>query len=138
LYGIIPKLFVSLSRSEGSVSASSKRPFAALRMTNEPAKTQQNFLYAVIVFCQRSFLAYLEAKKCNVMLNEVKHPNALHCLRNKRDQQLTRMWDVVKRTRATVKGTYGDDSSEYEFGWRYARQRAQAQRAPPGHVSRGA
>ena len=36
-------------------------------------------------------------------------------LRNKRDQQLIRMWDVVKRTRATVKGVYGDDSSEYEL-----------------------
>jgi hypothetical protein len=36
-------------------------------------------------------------------------------LRNKRDQQLTRMWDVIKRTRATVKGTYGDDSTEYEL-----------------------
>jgi len=36
-------------------------------------------------------------------------------LRNKRDQQLIHMWDVVKRARSTVKGTSGDDSSEYEL-----------------------
>ncbi|HJZ47095.1 MAG TPA: hypothetical protein VKE41_08005 [Roseiflexaceae bacterium] len=36
-------------------------------------------------------------------------------LRNKRDERLIRIWDVVKRARATVKGAYGDDSSEYEL-----------------------
>lgn len=36
-------------------------------------------------------------------------------LRNKRDERLAGMWDTVKRVRATVKGTYGDDSSEYEL-----------------------
>jgi predicted unusual protein kinase regulating ubiquinone biosynthesis (AarF/ABC1/UbiB family) len=36
-------------------------------------------------------------------------------LRNKRDQRLSGIWESVKRTRTIVKGTYGDDSSEYEM-----------------------
>src|SRR5262245_43021288 len=36
-------------------------------------------------------------------------------LRNKRDERFTRMWDTIKRVRATVKGAYGDDSFEYEL-----------------------
>jgi len=36
-------------------------------------------------------------------------------LRNKRDERLTGIWETVKRVRATVKGMYGDDSSEYEL-----------------------
>jgi hypothetical protein len=36
-------------------------------------------------------------------------------LRNKRDEQLTQMWDAIKRVRATVKGVYGDNSSQYEL-----------------------
>ena len=36
-------------------------------------------------------------------------------LRNKRDDQLTTIWDTVKRVRATVRGIYGDDSSAYEM-----------------------
>lgn len=36
-------------------------------------------------------------------------------LRNKRDEQLIGMWDAIKRVRATVKGIYGDDSSQYEL-----------------------
>ena len=36
-------------------------------------------------------------------------------LRNKRDERLVQIWDAIKRVRATVKGVYGDDSSEYEL-----------------------
>lgn len=36
-------------------------------------------------------------------------------LRNKRDARLTRIWDWIKRMRATVKGAYGDDSPEYDL-----------------------
>ena len=36
-------------------------------------------------------------------------------LRNKRDARLTSIWEAVKRTRSSVKGSYGDDSSEYEL-----------------------
>ena len=36
-------------------------------------------------------------------------------LRNKRDALCDEMWDKVKRVRASVKGLYGDDSSEYEM-----------------------
>ena len=36
-------------------------------------------------------------------------------LRNRRDDQISGIWETVKRVRATVKGTYGDDSSEYEL-----------------------
>lgn len=40
-------------------------------------------------------------------------PHKLTELRNKRDERLVRMWDTTKRLRATVKGAFGDDSSEY-------------------------
>jgi hypothetical protein len=36
-------------------------------------------------------------------------------LRNQRDEQQTEIWDTLKRTRATIKGTYGDDSTQYEL-----------------------
>lgn len=36
-------------------------------------------------------------------------------LRNRRDDRLTKMWDAIKRIRASIKGAYGDDSSEYEL-----------------------
>ena len=36
-------------------------------------------------------------------------------LRNQRDALLGQMWDKVKRVRASVKGIYGDDSSQYEM-----------------------
>jgi hypothetical protein len=51
-------------------------------------------------------------------------------LRIKRDERLAGMWDTVKRVRATVKGTYGDDSSEYELvgGTRLSQRRRPARR----------
>ena len=36
-------------------------------------------------------------------------------LSNQRDGELNAIWDGVKRTRSSVKGTYGDDSSEYKL-----------------------
>jgi len=36
-------------------------------------------------------------------------------LRNRRDDQLSDAWESIKRLRSVVKGTYGDDSSEYEL-----------------------
>ncbi len=36
-------------------------------------------------------------------------------LRNQRDALYAGLWDKVKRVRSTVKGIYGDDSSEYEM-----------------------
>ena len=39
----------------------------------------------------------------------------LMSLRNKREQRLISIWDMVKRMRSYVKGTYGDDSSEYDL-----------------------
>src|SRR5262249_44683991 len=36
-------------------------------------------------------------------------------LRNKRDQHLVGIWESVKRARYSIKGNYGDDSSEYEL-----------------------
>ena len=35
--------------------------------------------------------------------------------RNLRDSQFSALWDKVKRVRSAVKGTYGDDSSQYEM-----------------------
>jgi hypothetical protein len=52
-------------------------------------------------------------------------------LRNKRDERLVRMWDAIKRVRATVKGSYGDDSTEYELvgGTRMSERRRPARKA---------
>jgi hypothetical protein len=36
-------------------------------------------------------------------------------LRTRRDERITRVWDVTKRTRSGVKSTYGDDSTEYKL-----------------------
>jgi hypothetical protein len=36
-------------------------------------------------------------------------------LRDQRDGRLNRIWESVKRMRSTVKGTYGDDSTEYDL-----------------------
>ena len=36
-------------------------------------------------------------------------------MRNKRDALSQATWDKVKRVRASVKGMYGDDSSQYEL-----------------------
>lgn len=36
-------------------------------------------------------------------------------LRNKRDEVHAELWDKIKRVRNSVKGIYGDDSSEYEM-----------------------
>jgi hypothetical protein len=35
--------------------------------------------------------------------------------RNKRDALYTLLWDEIKRVRNSVKGIYGDDSTEYEM-----------------------
>jgi hypothetical protein len=48
LYYAIAELPVTLSRSEGSLSALNERFFASLRMTNVLAKTLSNFLYGVM------------------------------------------------------------------------------------------
>ena len=52
-------------------------------------------------------------------------------LRNRRDTRLTHLWDTVKRVRATVKGVYGDDSSEYELvgGTRRSQRKRAVRRA---------
>ena len=36
-------------------------------------------------------------------------------VRNRRDELYLAAWDKVKRVRASIKGMYGDDSSEYEL-----------------------
>lgn len=36
-------------------------------------------------------------------------------LRNERDAACIEIWDQVKRARAGIKGTYGDDSTEYQL-----------------------
>lgn len=55
-------------------------------------------------------------------------------LRNRRDEQIAGIWQVVKRARATVKGIYGDDSSEYEIvgGTRMSERRKAMRRAGSG------
>jgi hypothetical protein len=53
-------------------------------------------------------------------------------LRNQRDEQLIGMWDAIKRVRATVKGVYGDDSSQYELvgGKRLSERKRPVRRQP--------
>lgn len=41
--------------------------------------------------------------------------NQLTNMRNQRDAANVSLWDKVKRVRAGVKATYGDDSSQYEM-----------------------
>ena len=36
-------------------------------------------------------------------------------IRKQRDDQLKALWDSVKRARSSVKGMYGDDSSQYKL-----------------------
>ncbi len=56
----------------------------------------------------------------------------LVALRNRRDERLERLWDAIKRMRATVKGIYGDNSSEYELvGGTRLRERKRPVRRQP-------
>lgn len=52
-------------------------------------------------------------------------------LRNRRDDDMAHMWDAIKRVRATVKGAYGDDSSQYDLvgGTRRSERRRPARRS---------
>lgn len=52
-------------------------------------------------------------------------------LRVRRDDQLAAIWEVVKRARATIKGIYGDDSSQYEMmgGTRMSERKKNQRRA---------
>ncbi|HNP73990.1 MAG TPA: hypothetical protein PLO33_17625 [Kouleothrix sp.] len=54
-------------------------------------------------------------------------------LRNRRDDQLANVWDATKRIRTTVKGVYGDNSSEYQLvgGTRMSERKRPARRATP-------
>jgi hypothetical protein len=54
-------------------------------------------------------------------------------LRNQRDALYGEMWDKVKRVRASVKGLYGDDSSEYEMvgGTRRSERKSPTRKAGP-------
>ena len=58
-------------------------------------------------------------------------------LRNRRDEQLASVWETTKRVRATVKGAYGDDSSEYEIvgGTRMSERKKSVRRAAPSSPS---
>ena len=53
-------------------------------------------------------------------------------LRNRRDERLNELWDAVKRMRAQVKATYGDNSSEYDLvgGTRLSARKGAARRPP--------
>ncbi len=55
----------------------------------------------------------LQAQSIQTQINELELQ--LIDLRNKREQRLTGIWEMIKRVRSVIKGTYGDDSSEYEM-----------------------
>lgn len=54
-----------------------------------------------------------EMRKTQPELVDLEHQ--LMQVRNRRDELYLAAWDKVKRVRASVKGMYGDDSSEYEL-----------------------
>jgi len=54
-----------------------------------------------------------QAQQVQTQINSLERQ--LTDLRNRRDDHLRTIWESVKRLRATVKGVYGDDSSEYEL-----------------------
>jgi hypothetical protein len=56
-------------------------------------------------------IAHVQAMQTQINQLEIQLLN----LRNRRDDQIAGTWETVKRVRATVKGMYGDDSSEYEM-----------------------
>jgi hypothetical protein len=58
-------------------------------------------------------------------------------LRNQRDEQIIGVWDTIKRVRSTIKGMYGDDSSEYELvgGTRISERRKPTRRAASPNAS---
>lgn len=55
-------------------------------------------------------------------------------LRNQRDALYLTLWDKVKRVRASVKGIYGDDSSQYELvgGTRRSERKSPTRKPKPG------
>jgi hypothetical protein len=54
-------------------------------------------------------------------------------VRNQRDALNQSLWDKVKRVRASIKGIYGDDSSEYEMvgGTRLSERKSPTRKAKP-------
>ena len=52
---------------------------------------------------------------------------------NRRDGQHAALWDKVKRVRASVKGAYGDDSSQYELvgGTRLSERKPRTRKPKP-------
>lgn len=53
-------------------------------------------------------------------------------VRNQRDALFSSIWDKVKRVRASVKGIYGDDSSQYEMvgGTRLSERKSPTRKTP--------
>jgi hypothetical protein len=61
--------------------------------------------------------------------------NQLTEVRNRRDELYLAAWEKVKRMRAGIKGTYGDDSSEYELvGGTRRSERKRARHLQPAQV----
>jgi len=58
--------------------------------------------------------------------------NQLTNMRNQRDAANAGLWDQVKRVRAGVKATFGDDSSQYEMvgGTRMSERKSAARKTP--------
>jgi len=70
-----------------------------------------------------------EIRKTQPELASLEHQ--LMQVRNRRDELYLSAWDRVKRVRASVKGMYGDDSSEYELvGGTRRSDRKRARRTP--------
>ena len=61
--------------------------------------------------------------------------NQLTEVRNRRDELYLSAWDRVKRVRASIKGLYGDNSSEYELvGGTRRSDRKRARHLQPAQV----
>ena len=74
-----------------------------------------------------------EIRKTQPELISLEHQ--LMQVRNRRDELYLAAWDKIKRVRASVKGLYGDDSSEYELvGGTRRSDRKRARHLQPAQV----
>lgn len=81
-------------------------------------------------------LESLEAAAAEVasILNQISSLDAqLTDLRNQRDSRSLAVWQMVKRVRDGIKGSYGDDSSQYEMigGKRMSERKRPARKKTP-------
>ena len=89
---------------------------------------------SVLALCFLSILptrVINQAREVDEQIIDLK--NQLTNLRNQRDATYYSLWDLVKRVRAGLKGSFGDDSSQYEMvgGTRLSERKSARRAATP-------